>query len=257
MHARHRAPAARSTALLLTLCSCVAGKATAPTPTADPPHAAAPSGSPQLDEEHAAAVCRALLAARPEAWPECWRAAHALGERASPELIAQLEAAAGPSAPGAQAAVHLLGVLRDPQARLWLIDTVEGRGDLAAEAALSLGEIGDRRDVDVLAALMADRAAAVMARNAAAASLIQMGQEAQTLPFVRAVFLAATPYAADSTREQGLPPHKTRWAHERTMLLRAITNRFDGRTFGLDEDAPWEHLRAGVGRLSAAFAGAR
>lgn len=193
-------------------------------------------------------ACRQLVAAKPAAWPDPWRKVRAIGERAAPSVIRALRE--NPEGDGVQAAIHLLGVFGGDAARTLLESKLDDGTDTATEAALALGRIGDESSMAKLTGVVQNRAARATTRTAAAAALVDLGRGKDVASFLRAVFLAATPYAAESTRKHGLPRRKTRWAHERYMILEALRRRYDGRTFGLDEDASWPALRKGAAAMT-------
>jgi hypothetical protein len=185
--------------------------------------------------------CRALIAAQPADWPARWQQVRDHGASATTALIAELRI--NPEGPGAQAAVHLLGELRHAEAGPYLREILEDGTSLATEAALALGKFGDQSHTPTLRATVADSTKHVTTRAAAAAALVDLGHGKSIAAFLEAVFLAATPYGAAATRTHRLPRTKTRWAHERYMLIEALRRAHDGRTFGLDEDSSWPAMR--------------
>ncbi len=189
--------------------------------------------------------CRALVAAPPAAWPEHWRTVHALGPDTTPALVRTLRE--NRSGPGRQAAIHLLGEWRhpDPSADAYLRELVKAKGADATDAALAIGKRKDQAAVPLLVATVQDQNLAIATRTAAACTLLDFDEPQHAVPLMRAVLLAATPYGHQLEQEQGLP-RKTRWALERYMVIEAVRRFSDGRTFGLDEDAPWPTLRDGT-----------
>lgn len=193
--------------------------------------------------------CRELVAATPAEWPRRWEKVRAIGSAVTPALIKALRH--NPDGPGAQAAVHLLGTLQDASARPFLEELLADGTSLSTEAALALGSLGEPASVPVLRAVVSGRDKHVTTRAAAAAALVTLGRARDVAGFLEAVFLAAGPYGAQSTRAQGLPRKKTRWALERYTLIEALRARYEGETFGLDEDSSWAALRDGTAKLRA------
>lgn len=189
--------------------------------------------------------CRALVAAPPDAWREHWHKVHDLGPETTPVLVRCLEE--NPTGPGRQAAIHLLGEWRHPDraADAFLQGLVKAGSPDATAAALAIGKRQDRTAVPLLVATVKDHSVPVTTRTAAACALLDLGETQQAVPLLRAVLLAATPYGHQLEREQGLPL-KTTWALERYMVIEAIRRFSHGKTFGLDEDAPWPTLRDGT-----------
>lgn len=189
--------------------------------------------------------CRALVAAPPAEWTEHWRTVQALGPDTAPALVRCLKEDS--NGPGRQAAIHLLGEWRhpDPATDTYLRELVAAKGADATEAALAIGKRNDRTAVPLLVATVQDHSLAVATRTAAACTLLDFDEPQHAVPLMRAVLLAATPYGNELEQEQGLP-HKTRWALERYMIIEAVRRFSNGRTFGLDEDAPWPTLRDGT-----------
>lgn len=194
--------------------------------------------------------CRALVAAAPDTWPEHWRKVYDLGPDATPALVHCLRENA--TGPGRQAAIHLLGEWRrrDAATAAFLQDLVKTKGPDATAAALALGKQGDRTSLPLLVDTTRDHTVATETRVAAACSLLDQGRTQDAVPLMRAVLLAASPYGHELEREHGLPL-KTRWAAERYMIIEAIRRYADGKTFGLDEDAPWPTLRDGTAAFLA------
>lgn len=200
-----------------------------------------PTPEPVRPDPVIEAAAAALVAAAPGDWPAHLDAVHAHGTAASAALVRALGKA--PDGPGAQAALHLLGRLRAPGCRPFLERRAAAGDELAAEAALALGRLGDTASIRPLRALVDDRLTPPTTRCAAAAALIELGRAREVLPFLDAVWTAATPYGHAHGRAVGFPPSKDRWAHERYMIIEAIRHRYGGKTFGLDEDQPWEAMR--------------
>jgi HEAT repeats len=196
--------------------------------------------------------CRELVSAAPANWPPRWQAVHSLGPLAVPALIRALRD--NPEGAGAQAAIHLLGTFGNPTARPYLETLLTEGTSLSTEAALALGALGATASTPALRAIVEGRGEPVTTRVAAAAALVRLGHAREIVGFLEAVFLAATPDGVKSSRAHGLPRRKTRWAHERYMLIEAIRGRYEGETFGLDEDSSWSRLRKGAAKLAAFLA---
>ena len=194
-------------------------------------------------------ACHALVAAAPADWPTHWQRVRDHGTSSIRALIAALQA--NPEGPGAQAAVHLLGELRQPSAGPYLREALNDGTSLATEAALALGKLGDQTHTPSLRAAVADPTKLVTTRVAAAAALVDLGHARSIASFLEAVFLAATPYGREATRTHRLPRTKTRWAHERYMVIEALRRHYDGRSFGLDEDSSWPGLRDAADKMRA------
>ena len=217
--------------------------------------AAIPLGSCQdttLAPSQALAPCRALVAAKPAEWRTRWPKAHQLGASASSTLVECLRE--HPEGPGRQAAIHLLGVWRNREAGPYLRQVLtDGSADatdqalalITPEAAVALGALGDRAAIPVLVATVRDQDRATTTRTAAAGALLDLGHIEDAVPLLQAVLLAATPYGQELEQHHGLP-EKTRWAFERNLAIEAIRRFTGGKTFGLDEDAPWPTLSKGV-----------
>jgi len=189
--------------------------------------------------------CRALVAAAPSSWPGHWRTVHAMGPEATPVLVRCLRE--NPDGPGRQAAIHLLGEWRHPDATAdaLLQELVAAGGPDATEAALALGKRQNRNAVPLLVTTVQNHDVDITVRAAAACALLDLDEPQHAVPLMRAVLLAATPYGQQLEQEHGLPL-KTRWALERYMVIEAIRRFSGGQTFGLDEDAPWPTLRDGT-----------
>ena len=167
------------------------------------------------------------------------------GRCAAPSLVRALREAS-PGAPGAQAAVAVLGALHSPAARRLLEDLVRQGRSLAPEAALALGRLPRAAStVATLAAAVTDHGLDATARSAAAAALLDLRAVEPAAGLVEAVLLAATPAGAEAVRREGLPD-RTRWALERHMIIEAIARLTRGERFGLDPDSPWPRLERGT-----------
>ncbi|MBK8096600.1 MAG: hypothetical protein IPK26_05800 [Planctomycetes bacterium] len=193
------------------------------------------------------AICRALVHAEPKAWAAALPPVQGLGAGAAPLLVDELRAQ--PTAPGAQAAVAALGRLGNPAAEPFLLELLHDRGDLALEAAQALGTLPAAAATNALLDTMRDRLADATLRTACAASLLRLGQTAAVREFIVAVLLAGTPDGQQGAQRFGLP-NKSRWAHERHLLIRAL-QAVAGQDFGLDTDAPWPALSAATARVDA------
>ncbi len=192
-------------------------------------------------------LCRDLVGAEPDAWPRLWSRVQSLGPNVAPALIRAISE--NPAGSGAQAGVHLLGVLEVEDTRTFLEETLRAGGSLAPEAALSLAKLGGPASVVALRSAVDARDRSTATRAAAAAGLVDLGEARSILPFLEALFLAATPFGAETGPEQGLPRTKVRWAHERYMVIEALRRRYDGQSFGLDEDSSWPRMREGTARM--------
>ena len=166
---------------------------------------------------------------------------------AGEELVEAIKPLArGTMRPGADAALGGFGGFFDPAAAGYLQELVESNGADATEAALALGRLGDRRAIPLLVTTVQNHTLAVGTRTAAACALLDLNEPTPAVPLLRAVLLAATPYEREP-EQQGLPRKgPPRWAYERYMAIEAIRRFSGGKTFGLDEDAPWPRLRDGV-----------
>jgi len=210
------------------LAACTSGVATIP-PAVDP--------------------CADLFAAAPHEWSERMAVAHALGADATPRLLALLQDHL--AAPGAPAAVCLLGRLGGPGVTDALSTLVADRSSLATEAALALGELRADSANAVLRACVDDASADASTRTAAACALVRCGAAAAAIPMLTAVLLAGSPDGADKTRALGLP-ERPRWALERYMVQRLLAQ--EGATelaLALDPDASWPALAAVTQRIAA------
>jgi hypothetical protein len=231
-----RTRALPSSLLLLCLPSC-AGTGSAPDPAAPGP--ATFQG------------CRDLVQAPPSQWHERLPIVLALGAPAAPALVEAI--AAEPTAPGAQAAVAALGQLGGDGTSTFLRQLLADRSELATEAALALGALGDQDARAPLLAAANDRLADPTLRAACAASLLRLGVRAEIAPLVRAILLAGTPPGQPAQQALGLPD-RPRWAHERYLIQRALRD-VRGDDFGLDTDAPWPALEATAAQVDAFLTG--
>lgn len=232
---------ARATALFGLLLAGCTGAAPDPVPGPDPvPETPGPS-----------ATVHALAQAPPGDWAHTMPPVLALGAAAVPALRAEL-AARGPQ-PGRQALVAALGATGGAAAAPDLIQLVQQRDPQAAEAALALARTRSRDAIGPLRAAVVDRSADTLLRASAAATLLELGEREEAVPFLVAVLLASTPAGAETDRLHGLPA-RPRWAHERHIAIDAIRQVCAGETFGLHPDAPWPRLEAGARRFEAALA---
>lgn len=208
-------------------------------PTASPaPGPAAPDVARLADE---------LLSAPPHEWLVRTEPVLRGGSPAAAAVTARLRAT--PGAPGAQAAIAVLGRIGGPDAAALLQELVADRGPLAAEAALALGELGAADAVPVLRSCVDDRFADPTLRTAAACSLVHLGHRAEAARLLRGVLLAGTPAGQSLQQELGLP-ERPRWALERYLVQRMLLR--DAPTdFGLDTDASWPELEAATARIVA------
>lgn len=185
---------------------------------------------------------QALLEALPGDWPQ--RVANALPMTAAEAANLVAAVRASPNAPGAPAAIAVLGRCGQPFDDDVLIELVVDRGNLATDAALALGERAPPAAADALRHAVADVAADATLRTAAACALARMGFGAEVSPFLAAIVLAGTPAGAKAGRQFGLPV-RPRWAQERylvqRLLLRAGADELARR---LDPDASWPALES-------------
>jgi hypothetical protein len=189
----------------------------------------------------ALAAARNLVRAAPADWQSRWQRVHKMGKSATPAILRALRE--DPQGAGAQAAVHLLGEAADGRAKPYLLDLMSGGTELGTEAALALGKLNDPESIDSLQATVRRAATPMTTRAAAAAALVSMGKGPSIVSFLEAIFLAASPHRGTSSRQHKIPATKTRWAHERYMIIEALRRRYDGKTFGLDEDSSWPAMR--------------
>lgn len=187
-------------------------------------------------------LCTLLLQAEPQDWPRY--VPGILNEASAAEhLLAALEE--DPEAPGAQAALALLGVLGDPAAGPPLEDWVRRRDLYADEAALSLGRLPYPASAELLCSTARDPDANPTLRTACACAALELGHGAEVLDVLRAVLLAGTP--AGQERELGFPI-RSRWALERHMIV--LTCRRAGYDLGIDTDSPWPRMVDGIETLN-------
>ncbi len=189
-------------------------------------------------------ACQSLVASSPKDWSTTLAPVTAIGNRAVPALIRALHAS--PGAPGEQAAIAALSTFKHPRTRPFLENYLRDGGAQASEAALSLGRLGDSRSRPLLDELCRNTKLDGELRTAAACALLDLGETHTSLPFLRAVLLAATPAGQELGEQLGLSKNKVRWAHERYMVITAIARYTGGETFGLDTDASWPALEAGA-----------
>lgn len=228
-----------ATACLLLVCAC-AGPAVTKEP--DAPRRPAPAPEPGL------IAARALVEAAPADWQPRWEQLHKMAKTATPAILRALRE--NPAGAGAQAAVHLLGESRDPASREYLLTRLRSKDALGAEAALALGKLADPGTVQALRNAVESAATPMTTRAAAAAALVRMGEGPSIVAFLRAVFLAASPYGRKTSRQFKIPASKSRWAHERYMIIEALRSQYEGETFGLDEDSSWPAMRDAANKMA-------
>lgn len=224
---------AMTSTMLLVLAAC----SPLPQPAEPPPTTTAPLHQSASE----------LLAAPPHEWLARAEPLLRAGPPAGDALAAGLRAT--PGAPGAQAAVAVLGRIGGTTAVALLLELVTDRGPLAVEAALALGELQAGEAHSVLCACVDDRFADATLRTAAACALLRLGHRAAAASLLRGVLLAGTPAGQELQRELGLP-EKPRWALERYFVQRALLHTA-GTDFGLDTDASWPDLEQAAARISA------
>lgn len=193
--------------------------------------------------------CAELFAAMPHEWPERLPVAYSLGAPATPRLLALLRER--PDAPGAPAAVCVLGRLGGDGVVSALQSLLIDRSPLAVDAALALGQLRATTAVGALQACVDDPVADATTRTAAACALVRCGAGAAATPLLRAVLLAGTPAGATSGRELGLP-QRPRWALERYLVQRMLAQEGASElALALDPDASWPDLVAVTERIVA------
>ncbi len=191
----------------------------------------------------------AVLAAPAERWADAILAALPISAADTAALAKALQDAT--SAPGAPAAVAVLGASRHDGGDAVLIQLVADRGALATDAALALGDRKAMAGASVLAAAMDDRAADPALRTASACALVHLRQARAAQPLLRAVLLAGTPAGEAIGRQVGLPV-RPRWALERYFLQRLVLREGDTDfAHALDADASWPELERLADRLDA------
>lgn len=232
----------RSIAVPAALLACAACSAPPPAESSPAAVATVPSRTARID-------AAALVHAPPADWAE--RAAAVL---AHPDAGAALLEAlrAQPDAPGAPCAIAALGAVGGNGARRFLTGLLSRDGEVAMEAALALGRLGDADAVPELRAAMRDRHLDAAVRTAAAAALLDLRDDAAAVPFLAAAILAGTPTGIAERERLGLPD-KPRWALERTIAIDAVARRTGGVTFGLDPDATWPALADAVADMTRAL----
>jgi HEAT repeat protein len=208
--------------------------------------AACGSLPPAAVPEPADDLAAALLAAPPHAWLACAEPLVHRGPAASPALVAALQT--HPGAPGAAAAIAVLGRIGDTAAVALLQELVTDRGPLATDAALALGERRAKAAEAVLCACVDDRFADPTLRTAAAVALVRLGRADAAHSLLRGVLLAGTPAGQALQRELGLP-EKPRWALERYLVQRMLQQEA-GTDFGLETDASWPDLEEAATRIT-------
>jgi len=201
------------------------------------------TGAPPPATPDLPVLCRQLVAAAPDAWTPALQALHRHGRAAAAPLVDAIRR--DPAAPGAGAAVALLGMLDKPGAAPFLLELVGERGTLALEAALALGRLGEPQARAMLVRCADDRFADATLRTAAACAAVRPGAGAEVAPLLHGVMVAATPAGQTRQRELGLPD-KPRWAYERYLIQQLLRDCNPGDP-GFDTDAPWAELeRAGT-----------
>lgn len=212
-------------------------------PEPAPVHQAAPAPGGQGTEN----VAQALLRSHPKDWEASMTAAWAAGGSILSPLVAGLQQ--DPEAPGAQAAIRLLGMFGGDDAVSFLQAHLRERPRHAVEAALALGEARAVAAVPLLRETALDRLADPTLRCAATASLVRLGTGGEVRNLVRAIVLAGTPAGEPLRIELGLP-QRSRWALERYMLQRALLAA-SGSDFGFDTDSPWPDLERAAEAIDA------
>ena len=198
-------------------------------------------------------IARALVRSAPADWQSHWQRLRKMKSNAVPAIHQALEE--NPGGLGAQAAIHLLGEAADARSKELLLTIMKAGNELGAEAALALGKLGDPTTTSSLKATVESAATPMTTRAAAAAALITMGEGTAIASFLEAVFLAASPSAQASNRRHKIPKSKTRWAHERYMIIESLRQRYDGETFGLDEDSSWPAMQKAAAAMSRRLKG--
>lgn len=209
-------------------------------------------GSPAGRDDTVELAAFTLMQSPPGHWIQAFEATLACGTAASAALVRALDA--NPHAPGAQPAVTALGCLGDSGAEALLLRLLDHQNpDLAAEAALSLARLDIQRARPGLLTAMLDREKATYVRAAAAAALLDLGDRDRAAAFACDVLLAPTDRGRERALELGLPVDQVRWAVERNLVIDALERAGGGVAFGLDADASWPDLAAGVARVRAHF----
>ncbi|MEE2888095.1 MAG: hypothetical protein VX951_11760 [Planctomycetota bacterium] len=193
-------------------------------------------------------TARALVRAAPADWQSHWQRLRKMDKSATPAILRALREQ--PEGHGSQAAIHLLGEAADVRAKTFLLELLHGGDERGAEAALALGKLADTTTIGSLKTAAQSAATPMTTRAAAAAALVTMGEGPSVVSFLEAIFLAASPYASASSRQHKIPANKTRWAHERYMIIEALRGRYRGETFGLDEDSSWPAMRAAAAKMA-------
>lgn len=186
-----------------------------------------------------AARCEALVNAAPHEWPEHLPALYAAGSACEGPLLDVLQRQ--PTAPGAQAAVGLLGRVGGAGARAFCEEQLRERTPLACEAALALGELPAGAE-QTLRACVRDRLRGSDVRTAAACALARHGDREVAPEFLRAVVRAGTRAGREDERTLGMP-QQPRWALERYFVQRTLLQLgHEDLAAELDPDAPWPRL---------------
>ena len=208
--------------------------------------------SPAPRDDAAERAAFALVQSPPGQWIPAFEAVLACGSPASAALVRAVEA--NPHSPGAQPAVTALGCLGDHGAEALLIRLLDHQNpDLAAEAALALARLGAQGARQRLLTTMADGEKTTYVRAAAAAALLDLGDRERAVDFAGDLLLAPTDRGRNRALELRLPVDQVRWAVERNLAIVALTRAARGESFGLDADASWPELAAGVERVRTHF----
>ncbi len=232
-------------ALVLLPCACAAPDEVEAVPSPAPAPAYATEPEPDAPDHRTA--CDRLLEAPPGDWAPTIDAVLAIGAPAAPILAGLV--LQRPEAPGAQAAVAVLGRIGDAATAGPLTNFVTERHALGAEAALALGELRAATAAQALRLAVADRVADPTLRTAAACALVRLGDRSAARPLLLAIVLAGTPHGIDQARLVGLP-ERSRWALERYMVQRVLLQEA-GTCFDLDTDAPWDRLAESARAIDA------
>jgi len=194
-----------------------------------------------------------LVDAAPADWQPRWEQLHKMAATATPAVLRALRE--NPTGQGAQAAIHLLGESADPRAKDYLLGLLTSGDEVGTEAALALGKLADADSAQALRDAVGSASTPITTRAAAAAALVRMGEGPSIVPFLQAVFLAASPYGRKTSRQFKIPASKSRWAHERYMIIEALRSRYEGETFGLDEDSSWPAMRDAAAKMARRLRG--
>ncbi|MFK7741192.1 MAG: hypothetical protein AB8H80_12810 [Planctomycetota bacterium] len=206
------------------------------------------AATPDADGLHRA--CDALLAAQPGEWALQLLETVANGGERAAELLRDglLDQ---PSAPGAQAAIAVLGRIGDAQSIAFCRQLILERATLATEAALALSHARIEANDDVLLRCMQDRHADATLRTACACALARAGNRAQAPELIEAIVRAGTAAGRADEQRLGLPG-KPRWARERYFVQRLLEQLGHADLLQqLDSDAPWHVLEAVAPKIRA------